>query len=231
MLLLLCRQTGVSCLRPNSRRFRTSGRRVRFVRYTHGKNSRPAASQKVFNKDIPSTRILQKWKSSAIWRLDCESYGRRCWHVLMFKNSNVFVSGDLQNEESVLEWLIDDDNRELADEIEEVNSRMLERLLDESLLLAVFFCKYNSRPVLIIRDQRKIKNRWHKLYLYIVNRRGKLRRMRRYSRGVRNHWRRSWFVRYRHGQNIRSRRRVQVQYHKLAVFGVLQEKSAGSIWR
>lgn len=49
--------------------------------------------------------------------------------------------GDLQNEESVLEWLIDDDNRELADEIEEVNSRMLERLLDESLLLAVFFCK------------------------------------------------------------------------------------------
>jgi len=50
------------------------------------------------------------------------------------------ILGDLQNEESVLEWLIDDDNRELADEIEEVNSRMLERLLDESLLLAVFFC-------------------------------------------------------------------------------------------
>lgn len=49
--------------------------------------------------------------------------------------------GDLQNEESVLEWLIDDDNRELADEIEEVNNRMLERLLDEALLLAVFFCE------------------------------------------------------------------------------------------
>lgn len=49
--------------------------------------------------------------------------------------------GDLQNEESVLEWLIDDDNRELADEIESVNERMLERLLDESPFLAVFFCK------------------------------------------------------------------------------------------
>lgn len=49
--------------------------------------------------------------------------------------------GDLQNEASVLEWLIDDDNRELADEIETVNERMLERLLDESVLLAVFFCK------------------------------------------------------------------------------------------
>lgn len=59
---------------------------------------------------------------------------------IITKYYNVFL-GDLQNEESVLEWLIDDDNRELADEIEEVNSRMLERLLDESLLLAVFFCK------------------------------------------------------------------------------------------
>lgn len=50
----------------------------------------------------------------------------------------------MQNEESVLEWLIDDENRELADEIEEVNERMLERLLDESLYLAVLFCKYSK---------------------------------------------------------------------------------------
>jgi hypothetical protein len=53
-----------------------------------------------------------------------------------------YVPGDLQNEESVLEWLIDDDNRELADEIESVNDRMLERLLEESPFLAVFFCKF-----------------------------------------------------------------------------------------
>lgn len=45
----------------------------------------------------------------------------------------------MQNEESVLEWLIDDDNRELADEIEEVNERMLDRLMNESSLLCVFF--------------------------------------------------------------------------------------------
>ena len=51
----------------------------------------------------------------------------------------------MQNEESVLEWLIDDDNRELADEIEEVNERMLERLLDESSFLAVLFCKSNIK--------------------------------------------------------------------------------------
>ncbi|XP_072757537.1 uncharacterized protein Hlk isoform X4 [Anoplolepis gracilipes] len=60
--------------------------------------------------------------------------------LVYFRNGNPLIfEGDLQNEESVLEWLIDDDNRELADEIESVNERMLERLLDESNFLAVFF--------------------------------------------------------------------------------------------
>lgn len=58
------------------------------------------------------------------------------------RNGNpLLFEGDMQNEKSVLEWLIDDDNRELADEIEEVNERMLERLMSESSLLVVFFCK------------------------------------------------------------------------------------------
>ncbi|XP_066601586.1 uncharacterized protein hlk isoform X1 [Prorops nasuta] len=60
--------------------------------------------------------------------------------LVYFRNGNpLLFEGDLQNEESVLEWLIDDDNRELADEIESVNERMLERLMDESPFLAVFF--------------------------------------------------------------------------------------------
>lgn len=60
--------------------------------------------------------------------------------LVYFRNGNpLLFEGDLQNEESVLEWLIDDDNRELADEIESVNERMLERLLEESPFLAVFF--------------------------------------------------------------------------------------------
>jgi hypothetical protein len=52
--------------------------------------------------------------------------------------------GDLKNEDSVLEWLLDDENRELANEISRPSTwRMLERLLDESPFLAVFFiCKY-----------------------------------------------------------------------------------------
>ncbi|XP_037963657.1 uncharacterized protein LOC105392584 isoform X6 [Plutella xylostella] len=60
--------------------------------------------------------------------------------MVYFRNGNpLLFEGDLQNEESILEWLIDDDNRELADEIESVNERMLERLLQESTLLVVFF--------------------------------------------------------------------------------------------
>ena len=41
---------------------------------------------------------------------------------------------------AVLEWLTDDENRELADEIEAVNQKMLERLVDNSPFLAVIFC-------------------------------------------------------------------------------------------
>ncbi|XP_066141840.1 uncharacterized protein hlk isoform X1 [Euwallacea fornicatus] len=60
--------------------------------------------------------------------------------LVYFRNGNpLLFEGDLQNEQSVLEWLIDDDNRELADEIESVNERMLTRLLSESPFLAVFF--------------------------------------------------------------------------------------------
>lgn len=57
----------------------------------------------------------------------------------------VFFIGDLKNEAAVIEWLIHDDNRELEDEIEAVNSRMLDKLLDTSPFIAVFFCKLRKR--------------------------------------------------------------------------------------
>lgn len=47
----------------------------------------------------------------------------------------------MQNEGNVLEWLKDDDNRDLDGEIEAVNSRMLKLLMEESPFIAVFFCK------------------------------------------------------------------------------------------
>ncbi|XP_015789930.1 uncharacterized protein LOC107366806 [Tetranychus urticae] len=68
-------------------------------------------------------------------------YGIRNFPALMyFRNGNpLLFDGDLRNEDSVLDWLIDDDNRELQDEIEDVNGRMLDKLVDESPFLAVFF--------------------------------------------------------------------------------------------
>ncbi|XP_028968482.1 uncharacterized protein LOC100903717 [Galendromus occidentalis] len=68
-------------------------------------------------------------------------YGIKTFPALMyFRNGNPLIfEGDLKNEEQVLEWLTDDDNRELSDEIEEVNERMLERLVENSPFLAVLF--------------------------------------------------------------------------------------------
>jgi thioredoxin-like negative regulator of GroEL len=68
-------------------------------------------------------------------------YGIRTFPALMyFRNGNpLLFDGDLRNEDAVLEWLIDDDNRELQDEIEDVNARMLEKLADSSPMMVVYF--------------------------------------------------------------------------------------------
>lgn len=77
--------------------------------------------------------------------------------LVYFRNGNpLLFEGDMQNEQSVIEWLIDDDNRELADEIEEVNERMLDRLMNESSLLCVFFCKLSYLIKCLIRRIYKI---------------------------------------------------------------------------
>ena len=72
-------------------------------------------------------------------------YGIKTFPALVyFRNSQPLTfDGDLKSEESVLEWLVDDDNRELEDEIEAVNFRMLDKLLETSPLIAVFFCMYS----------------------------------------------------------------------------------------
>ncbi|XP_075553237.1 hulk isoform X4 [Dermacentor variabilis] len=68
-------------------------------------------------------------------------YGIKTFPALVyFRNANPLIyDGDIKNEEAVFEWLIDDDNRELADEIEAVNKRMLDKLVDDSPFLAVLF--------------------------------------------------------------------------------------------
>ncbi|XP_042207519.1 uncharacterized protein LOC121856222 isoform X4 [Homarus americanus] len=60
--------------------------------------------------------------------------------LIYFRNGNPLIfDGDMQNEVNVLEWLTDDDNRDLEGEIEDVNIRMLKCLLEESPFLAALF--------------------------------------------------------------------------------------------
>lgn len=48
------------------------------------------------------------------------------------------LSGDFENEDEILEWLVDQLEK---DEIEDVTDEMLDRLIKEGKTLAVLFCK------------------------------------------------------------------------------------------
>ena len=52
-----------------------------------------------------------------------------------------FFSGDLKNEEKVLDWLI---HQVESDEIEDVTDEMLDMLIEKSPSLAAFFCEFKD---------------------------------------------------------------------------------------
>lgn len=54
----------------------------------------------------------------------------------------LYILGDLLDEDTILAWLTSQEIFEIKDEIEEVNKKMLEKLLDENDFVAVYFCKY-----------------------------------------------------------------------------------------
>ena len=95
-------------------------------------------------KDPPLAKRLKSSRLITILWKSFFRYGIKTFPALVyFRNGNPLTfDGDLKSEESVLEWLVDDDNRELEDEIEAVNFRMLDKLLETSPLMAVFFCMY-----------------------------------------------------------------------------------------
>ena len=74
---------------------------------------------------------------------------------LPYKNLNFILCfleflGDLKNENSVLEWVLNSDNRELDDAIEAVNMKMLNKLLQSSPFMAVFFCKFYHQTLFFL---------------------------------------------------------------------------------
>lgn len=49
--------------------------------------------------------------------------------------------GDLDDEDEVLSWLTDENTLEIPGKIEEVNMKMLEKILADNDHVVVFFCK------------------------------------------------------------------------------------------
>lgn len=54
----------------------------------------------------------------------------------------MLYDGDLHQVDRVLQWLTSQDVFEIKNEIEEVNRKMLDKLLEENEFLAVYFCTF-----------------------------------------------------------------------------------------
>jgi hypothetical protein len=63
--------------------------------------------------------------------------------LVFFRNKDPLVyGGDLDDEDEVLAWLTDENTLEIPGKIEEVNMKMLEKILAENDHIVVFFCKH-----------------------------------------------------------------------------------------
>lgn len=56
----------------------------------------------------------------------------------------VVFTGDLMDEENVLDFLTSLEAMDLPDRIEEVNSKILEKIVEDTEYVAVLFCKYSN---------------------------------------------------------------------------------------
>lgn len=56
----------------------------------------------------------------------------------------ILITGDLVDEDEVLEWLTDPDNLELTDHIEEVNAKMFQRVIQRSDHVALILCELHE---------------------------------------------------------------------------------------
>ncbi|XP_037785397.1 uncharacterized protein LOC119581125 [Penaeus monodon] len=76
--------------------------------------------------------------------------------VYFRKKTPLVYDGDLLDEEKVFNWLTSQDVFEIKDEIEEVNRKMLEKLLDENDFVAVFFYEDNPKCEEVLTELEKI---------------------------------------------------------------------------
>ncbi|CAG4916765.1 unnamed protein product [Colias eurytheme] len=76
-----------------------------------------------------------------------KKYGIKTFPALVFfRNKEPLIyKGDIEDEDEVLAWLTDEDTLEIPGKIEEVNSRMLEKILEENDHVVVFFYKEGDK--------------------------------------------------------------------------------------
>lgn len=62
--------------------------------------------------------------------------------MVFFRNKDPLIyKGDLDDEDEVLSWLTDEETLQIPGKIEEVNTKMLEKILSDNDHVVVFFCK------------------------------------------------------------------------------------------
>ena len=62
--------------------------------------------------------------------------------LVFFRNRDpLHFTGDLEDEDEVLSWITDEDTLEIPGKIEDVNIKMLDKILAENEHVVVFFCK------------------------------------------------------------------------------------------
>lgn len=65
--------------------------------------------------------------------------------LVLFRNKEVLhFNGDLDDEDEILAWLTDENTLEIPGKIEEVNLKMLDKILAENDYIVVFFCKFGT---------------------------------------------------------------------------------------
>lgn len=83
-----------------------------------------------------------------IWIYYSEAFSQLQNLIIIFFFSNyrkqvpVLYDGDLHQHDKIITWLTSQDVFEIKNEIEEVNRKMLDKLLEENEFITVFFCKY-----------------------------------------------------------------------------------------
>ena len=88
-----------------------------------------------------ASKLSRLWLSSAIKILSSTKASLLCRRLTYSGNNNFGIAGDIRDEKKVLAWFTDQGNLELADQIEEVNEKMLKKLIGSSAHVVAFFCK------------------------------------------------------------------------------------------